>query len=459
MVGRYLADGWRATPGGKGRVVICASRDEAAEVEERIGGCSRAPRQQNGPSSSSTSRAPPSTAGSRTSGTVLTASASPAGCSASMSHVPVPCSTATPPATEVPGSAAGDRPPSAAALALGIALLAQHAHGVVASIHEADVPEVTVIEGRVVNQRRQYQLVVPPRNRSAFVEGAYGWKLVRQVRTGGPAKVFNLSVEVGRVVHRGWLRRPQLPGLLRGQDAEPGRRHRGQEGRPVVGDPSAADDEAAALPLPRERRPAPQVSPTSQRGRDFGVMLATLANLGYEVEWRVVNAADYGFPQKRRRVLIVGRLAGERAARPQRGPLPRASWRARCPSRPARPSPSSATFKVEGDAAEVSRVVRGDSRVSRPSATPATCPTARSGRWTWSPPGTAPARCSATSWNRPTRSPTSTSSRPIAAADAGSTSRVPSASSATTRARARPTSTWRGLSPSRTGRTGRRGPS
>ena len=39
-------------------------------------------------------------------------------------------------------------------------------------------------------------------------------------------------------------------------------------------------------------------------------MLATLNDLGYEVEWRVVNAADYGFPQKRRRVYIVGRLAG-----------------------------------------------------------------------------------------------------------------------------------------------------
>jgi DNA (cytosine-5)-methyltransferase 1 len=51
-------------------------------------------------------------------------------------------------------------------------------------------------------------------------------------------------------------------------------------------------------------------SPARQRGRDFAVMLATLADLGYEIEWRVVNAADYGYPQKRRRVLIVGRLAG-----------------------------------------------------------------------------------------------------------------------------------------------------
>lgn len=50
-------------------------------------------------------------------------------------------------------------------------------------------------------------------------------------------------------------------------------------------------------------------SPAGQRGRDFAVMLATLDYLGYEVEWRVVNAADYGFPQKRRRVLLVGRHA------------------------------------------------------------------------------------------------------------------------------------------------------
>jgi DNA (cytosine-5)-methyltransferase 1 len=57
-------------------------------------------------------------------------------------------------------------------------------------------------------------------------------------------------------------------------------------------------------------------SPASQRGRDFAVMLTTLANLGYEVEWRMVNAAHYGFPQKRRRVLIVGRLAGSQPKDP-----------------------------------------------------------------------------------------------------------------------------------------------
>ena len=46
-------------------------------------------------------------------------------------------------------------------------------------------------------------------------------------------------------------------------------------------------------------------SPTSQRGRDFAVMLSTLGNAGYAVEWRVVNAAEYGFPQRRIRVFLV----------------------------------------------------------------------------------------------------------------------------------------------------------
>ena len=45
-------------------------------------------------------------------------------------------------------------------------------------------------------------------------------------------------------------------------------------------------------------------SPASQRGRDFGVILACLNELGYVVEWRVINAADYGAAQRRRRTFI-----------------------------------------------------------------------------------------------------------------------------------------------------------
>lgn len=45
-------------------------------------------------------------------------------------------------------------------------------------------------------------------------------------------------------------------------------------------------------------------SPAKQRGRDFGVILACLSELGYSAEWRVVNAAQYGAAQRRRRTFI-----------------------------------------------------------------------------------------------------------------------------------------------------------
>lgn len=46
-------------------------------------------------------------------------------------------------------------------------------------------------------------------------------------------------------------------------------------------------------------------SPARQRGRDFAIILSSLSSLGYTVEWRVINAADYGMPQRRRRTYIV----------------------------------------------------------------------------------------------------------------------------------------------------------
>lgn len=46
-------------------------------------------------------------------------------------------------------------------------------------------------------------------------------------------------------------------------------------------------------------------SPATQRGRDFAIILTSLSDLGYYVEWRVVNAAEYGMPQRRKRTYIV----------------------------------------------------------------------------------------------------------------------------------------------------------
>lgn len=46
---------------------------------------------------------------------------------------------------------------------------------------------------------------------------------------------------------------------------------------------------------------------TSNSGADFGVVIGTMADLGYGVAWRVLDAQYFGVPQRRRRVFIVGK--------------------------------------------------------------------------------------------------------------------------------------------------------
>ncbi|ELY2011309.1 DNA (cytosine-5-)-methyltransferase [Flavobacterium psychrophilum] len=50
------------------------------------------------------------------------------------------------------------------------------------------------------------------------------------------------------------------------------------------------------------------ISPSGQRGRDFAIILKSLNDLGYVVEWRVVNASEYGMPQRRKRIFILAYL-------------------------------------------------------------------------------------------------------------------------------------------------------
>lgn len=52
------------------------------------------------------------------------------------------------------------------------------------------------------------------------------------------------------------------------------------------------------------------ISPSAQRGRDFAIILQSLNELGYAVEWRIVNAAEFGMPQRRRRIFILAYLEG-----------------------------------------------------------------------------------------------------------------------------------------------------
>lgn len=58
-------------------------------------------------------------------------------------------------------------------------------------------------------------------------------------------------------------------------------------------------------------------SPSARPGRDFSIMLASLGREGYIVEWRVINAAEYGFPQRRKRVFIVATRDAEQVISPK----------------------------------------------------------------------------------------------------------------------------------------------
>jgi DNA (cytosine-5)-methyltransferase 1 len=49
---------------------------------------------------------------------------------------------------------------------------------------------------------------------------------------------------------------------------------------------------------------------TSNKGADFGVVVGTMADLGYSLTWRVLDAQHFGVPQRRRRVFILGRRTG-----------------------------------------------------------------------------------------------------------------------------------------------------
>ena len=50
---------------------------------------------------------------------------------------------------------------------------------------------------------------------------------------------------------------------------------------------------------------------TSNKGEDFGVVVGTMADLGYSLAWRVLDAQHFGVPQRRRRVFILGRRTGD----------------------------------------------------------------------------------------------------------------------------------------------------
>lgn len=305
LIGRYLADGWRTVSNKKGRVIICAAHSEADAVEERI--------RRVFPCCRSNER------------TVVKFHITRIGF-----HEWTRQFGRMAGGKLIPGWVLGLPPAKAAALldgyltgdgcryqnrtgsgggwtsgtvsralALGVALLAQRAWGIVASIHEYTPANLAIIEDRQVSQQRRYQVVIPDRNRSAFVEGEYGWKLVRSNEPEGPARVWNISVEEdesyvadGVIVHN-------CQDISNAGKRE-GIRHGNRSGlwfqfERVI----------------REVRPryvfVENVSALLVRGMD--VVLGSLAELRYDAEWCVLSASAVGAPQLRKRLFLLAYLA------------------------------------------------------------------------------------------------------------------------------------------------------
>jgi len=85
---------------------------------------------------------------------------------------------------------------------------------------------------------------------------------------------------------------------------------------------------------------------SSNKGKDFGVVIGTMADIGYSLAWRVLDAQYFGVPQRRRRVFIVGRRSADST------------------------SPAEILFKSEG--------LRRDTSTSQPTRQDSTSTTARS---------------------------------------------------------------------------------
>ncbi|MCP9750449.1 DNA (cytosine-5-)-methyltransferase [Ferruginibacter sp. HRS2-29] len=109
------------------------------------------------------------------------------------------------------------------------------------------------------------------------------------------------------------------------------------------------------------------ISPSKQRGRDFAVILKSLFDLGYAVEWRVINAADYGMPQRRRRIFIIAYLENTHIYKSMVKSIP-SKWILNdsiiAESFPAGPHISniSREFELEGDIVKISSDFNKDGR-------------------------------------------------------------------------------------------------
>lgn len=209
-------------------------------------------------------------------------------------------------------------------LALGIALLCQRGYGRIASCTFCKRPRTCMIEGRKVRQRSYWRVSLFDHNRSGVIDGEYGWKRFRKSSPAGKATVYNLSVDEdesymadGAIVHNCQTF---------------------SSARDVADDPTDVRNHLymASVNYAKEFKPrffvlenvVGMLSHDSDGlgGGTLARFRKAFSDLGYNVEWNILNSRYFGVPQSRPRVFIVGSLTGEVGLIPAHPRAPRVSF-------------------------------------------------------------------------------------------------------------------------------------
>lgn len=200
----------------------------------------------------------------------------------------------------------------------GMSRLARNVYQVATSLHHCPRAKTAVIEGRTVKQQDGYELVIPDRNREAFIEDGFAWVPVRSVTEGEPCEVFNISVDEdesyvawGIAVHNctdvsAAGKRAGMHGTRSGLWSHMA------EAIDVLRPRFVVIENVRGLLNANANRPMEPGQDALGEGADrpvlraIGAVLGDICDIGgYEARWVTVAAADVGAPHRRERVFIL----------------------------------------------------------------------------------------------------------------------------------------------------------
>lgn len=192
-------------------------------------------------------------------------------------------------------------------LAIGLAMFYRKYYGRMVSIYYQRKSPKTIIEGREVNQRPYYVLSFWKYNRSGYVDGEFNWGLCRESKEDIEKDVYNIGVEEDEsyIANNGIVHNCQSFSVA-------GKRGGFEDTRGTMFFQVAR--------VIRDKRP-PFVLlenvkglQNHDKGKTFATIISTLSELGYHVEFGVLNSRYHGVPQNRERIFIIGSL-GRRSGR------------------------------------------------------------------------------------------------------------------------------------------------